>query len=349
MRAKRIQGLTGTLPPATYADSTKVANFARAAEDFYQNPNNRYFRLDTMSPEQYTSTYSGTNDWGEFMDALVKSVRSQNREAGTGSMDIGQAINTIRAAFGEDITPTDLMRMADNPNQIIPTDLLKGLSNLVFNPKAPDPVFDRRILPESIDTYGYTDPLVGYGYQDLTDIPRYDRIMVTPWRDLNDNEKSLRVQGAMISGNTGGIPDSVMANANNTLAVNTTSLPFGTKKMVSRKKPYTSAKMPSLPPSRIPVEAIEERELAPIRVIKSTGREPQTMYRVDPAVSSGQYPIGEYIYNPDKRRWQTDMWDEDMIRASRELALPRRENWRTIETPPGGFMNGGKIKIKKKC
>lgn len=351
MRVRRIQGLTGSPPPATYADSTNVANFARAAQDFYDNPANGYINTESMTPREYTEHYLKTKNWGDLIDTLVEGVKMQNDEASNGSMNTAKAINGLKALFNVDVKPSDFIRMADDPNQVVPTDMLGGYNNIIFNPNAPDPVFDRRIIPESISTYEYTDPLVGYGSVDITDIPKYDPIMVTPWMDLTDNEKKIRVQKAMMTGNTGGIPESVMANANNTLTVNTTSLPFGTKRMVSRGNLYTPAnfEMPSIPISRIPVEAIEDRELVPARVIKSTGREPQTMYQADPAVSTGQYPIGEYIYNPDKKRWQMDRWDRDMRRASRELALPRKENWRDIETPPGGFKHGGKFKIKKNC
>ena len=334
MRVRRIQGLTGT--PATYADSTRVANFARAAQDFYNNPASGYVNTESMPPQEYTDYYSGTKDWDEFVDSLVESVRDQNKMVGTNYVNVSDVVNNIKTLFGNDVDKYDFMRMANDPNQVIPTDLLRGSSNIMFNPNAPDPVFDRRILPESIDTYEYTDPLVGYGSQDITDIPRYDRIMVTPWQDLTDDEKKERVDKAIRTGNTGGIPVSAMTDVKNVRTQTTLSTPG-------------NFEMPSLPPRRIPVEAIEARELAPIRVIKSTNREPQTIYQADPTVNTGQYPIGEYIYNPDKRRWQTDMWDEDMIRASRELALPRRENWRNIEIPPGGFKYGGKFKVKKNC
>ena len=52
-------------------------------------------------------------------------------------------------------------------------------------------------------------------------------------------------------------------------------------------------------------------------------RPSQTVYKQDPTVSTGQYPIGEDIWNPEKRQWRRDLWDAEMQRDSRELAIPR--------------------------
>lgn len=68
----------------------------------------------------------------------------------------------------------------------------------------------------------------------------------------------------------------------------------------------------------------------------------RTIYRADPTVSKGQYPVGEYRWNYDLNRYQTDMWDEEMQRDSREIATirePAEVKNKTKTYKKGGIMN----------
>ena len=68
----------------------------------------------------------------------------------------------------------------------------------------------------------------------------------------------------------------------------------------------------------------------------------RTIYRADPTVSKGQYPVGEYRWNYDLNRYQTDMWDEEMQRDSREIATirePAEVKNKTKTYKKGGVMN----------
>lgn len=336
MRVRRLQGLTGSLPPATYADSTNVANFARAAQDFYNDPNNGYTIDASFDPEVYSKSTRGLS-WPGLIELLKEDAKDWENSflnGGSASGNLPSIINSLNRSFGTNLTEDDMRTDFSNPYQISPFDVLAGKVDDWFNPNAPDPVFDSRILPERIDVYSSS------ASSDMTDIPSYDPVMVTPWRDLTDDEKKERVDKAIRTGNTEGIPQQALQKA---------STQSQTMTKTKTKKNPTPFEMPSLPPSQIPVEAMEERGLIPVMRAKSRGRQPQTIYKQDPRVSTGQYPVGERIWDEDKKRWVERMWDKDMQRDARELARPRRENWRTIETPPGGFMNGGKIKVKKKC
>lgn len=71
-------------------------------------------------------------------------------------------------------------------------------------------------------------------------------------------------------------------------------------------------------------------------------RPSRPIYRADPTVSKGQYQIGEYRWDPDLNRYQTDMWDEEMQRDSREIATirePSEEKKQTKTYKKGGIMN----------
>jgi hypothetical protein len=78
----------------------------------------------------------------------------------------------------------------------------------------------------------------------------------------------------------------------------------------------------------------------------------EPIMRADASVRGGQYQVGERVWDPEKKKWQNRMWDREDKKASRELQGELKENWRrglrNIETPPGGFKYGGKIKVKKK-
>lgn len=68
------------------------------------------------------------------------------------------------------------------------------------------------------------------------------------------------------------------------------------------------------------------------------------IYRADPTVSKGQYQVGEYRWNSDLNRYQTDMWDEEMQRDSREIATIREPEKNQTKT----YKNGGIMNAKPK-
>ena len=74
--------------------------------------------------------------------------------------------------------------------------------------------------------------------------------------------------------------------------------------------------------SAIP-QSTSNASLKPVGKYINSTRPPQTMYKQDPSVSTGQYPIGEYLWDSNSRRWKTDTWDTEMQKASRELAIAR--------------------------
>lgn len=94
----------------------------------------------------------------------------------------------------------------------------------------------------------------------------------------------------------------------------------------------------------------EIQRMEPPQQMDSFKTEP--IMRADGSVRGGQYQIGERVWDPEKKKWQNRMWDREDRKASRELQGELKEKWRrglrNIETPPGGFKYGGKIKVKKK-
>jgi len=97
----------------------------------------------------------------------------------------------------------------------------------------------------------------------------------------------------------------------------------------------------------IPDRQIQTGELQQVDRIKT-----EPIMRADASVRGGQYQVGERVWDPEKKKWQNRMWDREDKKASRELQGELKEKWRrglrNIETPPGGFKYGGKIKVKKK-
>jgi len=80
--------------------------------------------------------------------------------------------------------------------------------------------------------------------------------------------------------------------------------------------------MDKINPSAIS-QSTPNASLKPVGKYVNSTRPPQTMYKQDPSVSTGQYPIGEYLWDSNSRRWKTDTWDTEMQKASRQLAIPR--------------------------
>jgi hypothetical protein len=107
-----------------------------------------------------------------------------------------------------------------------------------------------------------------------------------------------------------------------------------------------------------PFELVGMEQEIPDRQLQTGGRQQmdrikaEPIMRADASVRGGQYQVGERVWDPEKKRWQDRMWDREDKKASREMQGELKEKWRRgprdIETPPGGFKYGGKIKVKKK-
>lgn len=99
-----------------------------------------------------------------------------------------------------------------------------------------------------------------------------------------------------------------------------------------------NSKLPSIQPKQIST-SIQAPELQIPKI--PTYLESTPIYQQDSSVSTGQYQIGENMWDPNKKQWFRSIFDKEMQGTFRQNAIPRKEKWRTIETPPGGFMNGG--------
>lgn len=157
----------------------------------------------------------------------------------------------------------------------------------------------------------------------VTTIPYYDPIMVKPFADLTDKEKEIRIEKALETGQTGGIPESVIQQAKKQPTQQQTNRP-ATK---PPKRPKNMSKMQSIAASEVPNEM-------PYRVLKgevkpvTTGRAPQPIMRFDPTRPTNQYQVGELMWDKDKKKWVRDMWDKEDQRASRSLQRDRRSEQR---------------------
>lgn len=99
-----------------------------------------------------------------------------------------------------------------------------------------------------------------------------------------------------------------------------------------------SSKLPLIQPKQIST-SIQAPELQIPKIPTYLNSTP--IYRQDPSVSTSQYQIGENMWDPNKKQWFRSIFDKEMQGAFRQNAKPRKEKWRTIETPPGGFKTGG--------
>jgi uncharacterized membrane protein (UPF0127 family) len=104
-----------------------------------------------------------------------------------------------------------------------------------------------------------------------------------------------------------------------------------------------SSKLPLIQPKQIST-SIQAPELQIPKIPTYLNSTP--IYRQDPSVSTSQYQIGENMWDPNKKQWFRSIFDKEMQGAFRQNAKPRKEKWRTIETPPGGFKYGGMRKYQ---
>jgi hypothetical protein len=164
-----------------------------------------------------------------------------------------------------------------------------------------------------------------------TTIPYYDPVMVKPYKDLTPSEQQERIQKATDSGNTGGLPPSVVAEVEKTIQSSSPQIQK-TKQPMQPQPPADMQPMRSIPASQI--EQVISQGLMPSRGMGvGPTRSPRPIMRQDPTVSRGQYQVGELYWDDSRKKWQRDMWDKDERKQSRKEAKPRQERWRTIKTP----------------
>jgi hypothetical protein len=164
-----------------------------------------------------------------------------------------------------------------------------------------------------------------------TKIPYYDPVMVKPYKDLTPSEQQERIQKAIDSGNTGGLPPSVVAEVEKTIQSSSPQIQK-TKQPMQPQPPADMQPMRSIPASQI--EQVIGQGLMPSRGMGvGPTRSPRPIMRQDPTVSRGQYQVGELYWDDSRKKWQRDMWDKDERKQSRKEAKPRQERWRTIKTP----------------
>ena len=157
----------------------------------------------------------------------------------------------------------------------------------------------------------------------VTKIPYYDPVMVKPFADLTDDERKVRIEKALETGQTGGIPESVIQQAK--------------KQPTQQSKNSTAPKPPQRPKNMSKMQSIAASEVPnemPYRVVKgevkpvTTGRAPQPIMRLDPTSPTNQYQVGELMWDKDKKKWVRDMWDKEDQRASRSLQRDMRSEQR---------------------
>lgn len=87
----------------------------------------------------------------------------------------------------------------------------------------------------------------------------------------------------------------------------------------------------TIKPKQIQMAEIQKRLAEMTKMSTPPTRSTKPIYKKDSSVSKGQYQVGEMAWDEDKKKWRRDMWDREDRKASRELATPRKEKWRTIK------------------
>lgn len=210
-----------------------------------------------------------------------------------------------------------LKNLADDPSYIDNSDELKELL-------AKSGMSEKELIDKAIELKDFEEEISVNvpGYH--TSIPYYDPIMVKPWDYLTPEEKNERIEKSVKSGNTGGIPQSVVDS------INSGNPPKYSGQQQDLRKPMQF--MTPLSASEISQDI--SRSLVPPSINDvQAQRQPRPIMKSDPSVSKGQYQVGEYIWDSEKNKWQERMWDKEDQKASRELSTPRQEKWRLIKAP----------------
>jgi len=146
---------------ATAADSSYVADRANEVHNFYIKDGYR-----SLSPAEISTLYEGQPPLGNINDIFtkLKNTREDYKRYPNSSMSYDEYTN---------YTPGN--------HRFEQRELTTG----VLNPNAPRSRYDDRILPQK-----YTVYLDG----DAAEVVSYDKLAVTPWKDLSDAEKLKRLQ-----------------------------------------------------------------------------------------------------------------------------------------------------------
>jgi hypothetical protein len=150
---------------ATAADSSFVANSANEVHNFYTK--NGY---KTLSPSEIKAMWGGEE---------VPNMKT-----------IFEDFKTIRDAYspGQNIHTNATVPYNEYTNYKAGSHKFeqRELSAGLLNIKAPRSKYDDRILPQKYAVYE--------GDGDLAEVVNYDKLAVTPWKELSDNQKIKRLQ-----------------------------------------------------------------------------------------------------------------------------------------------------------
>jgi hypothetical protein len=161
---------------ATAADSSSVANGADIANNYYLN-NGYTVRPNTPSRGGYTEPFA----------RLAEARKDYN---------YGTNIDIIT---GRQIPYSDYTTYKRGKPQFEQREVTIG----IINKSAPKSKYDTRIKPQKLVTYhkNFTKNEAKSGFTgDTAEVPVYDRVATTPWKDLTDDEKIERLENFGASG-----------------------------------------------------------------------------------------------------------------------------------------------------
>jgi len=145
---------------ATAADSSYVAAGADAPHNFYKKAGYTVVPADLSKDIRPSEMFQALANEREFM---YNDRNSRSRSANY----------------------SDYTNYKPGQHRFEQRELTTGNINL----KAPRSKYDDRILPQGIVTYAGTGK-----NGDVAEVPKYDKLAVTPWKDLSDAEKLKRLQ-----------------------------------------------------------------------------------------------------------------------------------------------------------
>jgi hypothetical protein len=155
---------------ATAADSSFVAAGANAPHNFYLK--NGY---EVLPPDEVSSFGGGSVAANDFFGQLKY---SRDNYEGFPAAKIGESNSGKRVPY------KDYTNYKPGNHRFEQRETAIG----VINEKAPRSKYDDRISPQKVTTY--SNPTTG----DLSQVPTYDKLAVTPWKELSDKQKIKRLQ-----------------------------------------------------------------------------------------------------------------------------------------------------------
>lgn len=294
----------GVIPQATRQDSLFLLNNNREIEKLKA----KGYR------EQYNNTYVSSPK--DVLTAISTAISSRDHEAGTGKLSVPASdyfdfsnppfVGTSDwvAGGGDDIgMPMHYMHPAINPTHTADH-------------------HHRDSDKPSVFTHAYED------------------IMITPWDMLSPDQKNERVQMAIDTQHFGGIPQSVVDQVNQGKTPLFRQITNNTSSNGLSNQPQQPVSQSVRPDRMTPMQSISASSIdntnTPFDItastpIQVTRRLPKPMYVSSGRSRVGQYPVGEYYYDEEKRRYQMDPWSREERKASREYFSPRQ--YKVIKTP----------------